>query len=212
MSIIYLLLAFCMSSYINASLIILDPAGDAKQTGRSIGETFERAITYRCAQELQQELHALCPSYVIELTREAGQEIKPLQNASFSNKLNPTLYVNICACAQHKDRAKPNITIYHLSLNDAFITRSHDLAFIPVDEAHRTHQNDSATYAKELFSQLDRYQTLFSAQGTYALPLQSLIGIQAPALCLELGLIESQDWKLLIKPLAASIAAILQFS
>lgn len=213
MSVIIFMLMLCMSSYAHDVTIILDPAGDSKQTGRTIGDTFERAITLNCAQELKRELEESLPSCTVAITRCSGQEVKPLSNASFSNKLSPTLYISIHAFAQPRD-TKPSLSLYQFSRGDDFVTKSYDLAFIPVDEAHRAQHEKSSQYAKKMLSNLSssQYQSIFIAHGLYKLPISPLIGIQAPAFSLELGLIEIQDWKLFIKPLAASIAATLKFS
>ena len=49
-------IVFCLKNTDNNFTIMIDPAGDAKNTGRQIDDTLERAVTLQFAQKLKSEI------------------------------------------------------------------------------------------------------------------------------------------------------------
>lgn len=186
--------------------IIIDPAGDAKQTGRIIGDTFERAITLEIAHALKDELEHSADDCAVIITRSPGDVVQPLQNATFANRLSPALYLSIHVFKSTDP--KPSLALYQYSLGDSFVTKSYDLAFVPYDHAHRTQGRQTAAYAQALYNSLNQsqYCSLLTVYNVVALPFAPLAGITAPALGLEIGIADSHDWHAIIQPLATSLA------
>ncbi len=189
--------------------IMLDPAGDAKQTGRIIDDSLERAITIQFAYALKEALESLLPNSAVIITRSPGEVVYPLQNANFANRLPLDLYLNINFFSEPEQ--KQTLYIYQFSLGDTFVTRSYDLAMIPFDKAHQNNGIKSSEYAQKLHDLItDTQNRIPFIHGPFKLPFMPLIGIQAPALGIEMNLIKKDDWHSYIKPLATSIATIVE--
>jgi N-acetylmuramoyl-L-alanine amidase len=208
-----LIIIFFISKSLDASVmtekqytIMLDPAGDAQRIGRVIGDSFERAVTLNIAKSLQNILHKSIPCTVI-ITRSPGEIIYPLQNANFANRLLIDLYLSIhCYYAPHE---KHTIAIYTLSRGDPFITSLPELSFIPFTKAHWQSSVQSTQCAHIMHTELQaHYAHQFELPSIAAIPLISLVGIQAPALSIELNIISSHA-DVYIEPLAKSIVQVL---
>ena len=119
-------------------LVMIDPAGHAKNVCRKLVEGYERAQTFKFAQSLSKGLQDKYGFRVI-LTRYPGEEIVDLQNASFANRLNVDFYLNINVYRQ--DSVKPKIFMYHLVYNPMvdLARRSFEpYTFIPINQVHFT--------------------------------------------------------------------------
>ena len=75
--------------------IMLDPAGDAKHTGRQIDDNLERGISLQFTEKLKQTLEKQHPEIHVVLSRFPGETIYHLQNANFANRLEVDFYLSI---------------------------------------------------------------------------------------------------------------------
>ena len=89
-----LLLAAKPRSHEPNPMILLDPAGHANYLGRKLKDGYERGATLHFAQELQKTLLTNHNLNVI-ISRRAGEIVYPLQIASFANRLQVSLIINI---------------------------------------------------------------------------------------------------------------------
>jgi len=190
--------------------IMLDPAGDAKHTGRQIGDSLERGISLQFAQELKKSLEQTYPNIRVILTRFPGETIFPLQNANFANRLDVDFYLSIHFYPE--TQTKPGMFLYYFSQNDEFITKMPDLFFCPYDQAHRINSTKTRNIAQTITTSLtnDTNKKLFAFHGIYGLPFRPLIGVKAPAVALEIGLKEKTEWKRYIQPITESLKAIIK--
>lgn len=188
--------------------IMLDPAGDAKHTGRQIEDSLERGITLQFTEKLKNILENLYPNIRIILTRFPGETIYPLQNANFANRLDVDFYISIHFYAENE--TKPNIFMYYFSYGDEFVTKITDLCFYQYDNAHRINGSITRKYAHEITTVLtnDENIKLFNFHGPYGIPFKPLIGIKAPSIAIEIGLKEKNMWQNYIQPIAESIKKI----
>ncbi|PKN03541.1 hypothetical protein CVU75_01660 [Candidatus Dependentiae bacterium HGW-Dependentiae-1] len=188
-------------------IIILDPAGDENHTGRVIENTFERGLTLQCAQALQQELETRIPNSTVILTRKTGKAVTTLQNASLANRMAADLYISIHFFQETS--VKPTVFLYQFSYNDDQLTLPATLAFYPYDQAHRIHSKQTSAWIGLLKALLtsDSYKKGCSIKGAFKIPFAPLIGIIAPAIGIEAGLIHANDWQLLVEPITQSIIA-----
>lgn len=192
-----------------SKLIMIDPAGHAKSPGRKLHKNYERAETYKCAEALKRSLEQNFHVRVI-LTRDPGDEIVPLQNASFANRLNIDFFLRINFYT--KDLPKPKLGLYNLVFDPIIDTVNRPFnpqAFIPVNQAHFKCVSLTKSLASQMTSLLGaaHYQKLFDIGQPCSLPLKPLVGITAPALLLEACLPWQDDqWNDLVTPLAESIA------
>lgn len=196
-------------------LIMIDPAGHAKNPGRRLHKGYERAETYKCAEALKNRLEKNFNVRVL-LTRAPGDEIVPLQNASFANRLNIDFFLRINFYIQEASR--PKIFLYQ-ELFDPIIDnvkRPFDpFAFVPVYQAHFKNIHQTKALANQLTSLLraEQHQKSFDVSGPYGIPLKPLVGIVAPALIVEMCLpSHDNQWESLIEPLAESIVLALDIN
>lgn len=208
MSIKHLFLSFLLAhTFTNAIpekryTIMLDPAGDARHTGRIIGTNFERAITYQIAQALQQLLQNNFACTVL-ITRSPGETVSPLQNANFANRLPIDLYMSLHC--YHAPLEKHTIAIY-LVAPPSTAAAAPSLAMTPLAHAHDQSWHSSKKYASHIHSALQAtYAHQFQLPPLVALPFAPLGGITAPALGIEINCIAPDNVTLYIEPLAKSI-------
>lgn len=189
---------------------MLDPAGDARETGRTIEDSLERAVTVQLVQELQEAIEFYLPNCKIIITRTPGEEVPQLQRANFANRLTIDLYININVVLAHE--RKPTLYVYQFSLGDISSAPSQELAMISYDKAHKKAAPQTTAYGKKITSFLSRkeYQRMFLTQNLYQFPFAPLMGIQAPALGLELSIPSKIEWKKFVNPIAQSIAFALE--
>lgn len=190
--------------------LMLDPSGDAKYTGRRIGNTFERSITMLIAQQLKEQLEEQYPSVSVTLTRTPGEAIYPLQNANFANRLPADLYINLSCFADSS--TKPTVYIYRYSNQLAFLPPPSLQTFIPYHQSFlvNAHITNAITHLlkKELSS--PEYQSSFTVKGVYSFPCKPLLGILAPAVIIECGITNQDQWHHYIPALHNSIATIIE--
>lgn len=189
--------------------VIIDPSGDAKHTGRVIQDTFERGITLQCAELLKKELNQTLPKVRVVLTRVPGETIQPLQNASFANRLQADFYISISFYLETD--IPSHISIFH------YITQQTDywhtyvpLSFYHVSQAHLINIALTQKLGKQLLTILQdkNINPFFKAQGLFAIPYKPLLGIKAPALAIEAGIRQKDDYKNIIQPLICFIKEI----
>lgn len=188
--------------------IMLDPAGDAKHTGRTLDDGFERGISLQCAEQLKTMLEQQFGVRVV-LTRFPGETLEPLQNANFANRLNVDLYISI-SCYQ-ETAVKPTLYLYYFC-NDEFAAPQNELGFYPFDKAHLANQQKTKSYlalAHDILNQ-EPITKKISIAGPFGIPFKPLLGIKSPAFSLELGLKTKDDIKNYVPLLTDCISAIIQ--
>ncbi len=189
---------------------MLDPAGDAYQRGRTLCNGYERGETLKCAEALKSVLHDRYFQEVI-IARTPGEEKLPLQVAAFANRMNVSLVINLSF--YHEESSKPKAYIYQLTYNPLvdFAPRSYKQPiFIPVEQAHYKNIHSTQSMAKKLQSFLTQHHSkLLDISGPFGIPIKPLIGITSPALLIEIGIHEDDQWKSLIEPLATGLFGLL---
>ncbi len=193
-------------------VIMLDPAGDARHTGRSIGDSFERGLTLQYAEHIKKQLEQQHPHVTVFLTRFPGDIVYHLQNASLANRLAVDLFISIHF--YQSNITKPKLYLYQFSYNDDFIQTTPELSLYPYDQAHLLQFDVTSTWIKTIHSSCRQatYQKLFDTTDIYKLPFKPLIGICAPSIGIEAGLKEKNDWQHYVAPLVDGINAIIQQS
>lgn len=191
---------------------MINPFGDAGNAGRLIDGCYERGLTLQCAEALKDAFKKnMVPARVI-LTRFAGERLEPLQSAHFSNRLQSDLYINI-QFYQEQDYASMTLYYYAQHPTDLWVQRTtKNLDFIPYDQAYRTTITLTRTWVTFLEKELNRFTHThnFRMLGTYPCPSKPLMGIQAPALTVEIGLQHKDDWKRFITPITSCLTKLIQ--
>lgn len=192
--------------------IMIDPAGDAQSTGREIQDTFERGITLQFAQELKQQLIERMPNIRVVLTRIPGEAIQPMHNAIFANRLQVQLYLRI---GFYHEKAMPSrmAIFYYCQDQTDYWHKFNPLQFYPYQQAHLMNLKLTEKFAQYFLQKLqnNNINSAFIPHNAFAIPIKPLLGIQAPALYIEAGLININDWKYLIKPIMMCIQEVLTY-
>lgn len=200
----------CFTHYtLRPFTIMIDPSGDAKHTGRTIQDTFERGITLQFAELLKKELNKAIPHIRVVLTRVPGETIQPLQNASFANRLQVDFYLSIYF--YEEEDIPTHITIYqYLTSQTDYWHNYNALSFYHINQAHLININATKVIGEKFVSILQDKEKnpTFLLQGFFAIPFKPLLGIKAPALALEAGISNNNNFKNLLQPLIACIQEI----
>ncbi|MBD3272972.1 hypothetical protein GF385_01315 [Candidatus Dependentiae bacterium] len=192
--------------------IMINPAGHAKNIGRKLVEGYERSVTFKMAEVLKQKLEERYGIRCV-LTRYPGEEIVDLQNASFANRLGIDFYLDLRIYRQ--EFIKPKIFIYNLVFNPIsdFATRVFDpYKFIPINQAHFFNINITKSYGLRIKESLTKKHNKrnFDCFGVFGVPLRPLKGIIAPALCVEIGICDQEQWKNLTEPIVESLGFLVE--
>lgn len=206
---LFLALATSACLHAKSKLIMIDPAGHAKDTGRQLHHGYERAETYKCAEAIKKGLERLDDVRAI-LSRTPGEELVPLQNASFANRFNVDLVIRLSFYKETTDKAK--IHVYHLQI-DALEDKGKtgNSPFTPINQAHIDNIQTSLNYAQKLVGALSdsSYQSLLTCTDPKGLPLKPLIGIVSPAILIEVGLPKDDQWQPMSEALISSLQKII---
>lgn len=185
--------------------VMIDPAGDARNPGRVIDDTYERSLTMQCAEELKQLLEAEPHKCRVILTRFPGEAVEPLQNVTFANRLGIDLYISLHFFEQKTET--PQIYFYTLLYDPAtdFVTKKGtSLELLPYDQAYKISLAKTKQYSTLAFTSCSQASKGFHAacHAPLPVPYKPLIGITAPAIGIEIG-IQSKNQGKLIAPLVA---------
>lgn len=195
----------CISTTVHTAnfTIMLDPSGDAKHTGRTIDNTFERGISLECAETLKQEITNYFPDTRVILTRVPGETLQPLQNASFANRLNIDLYLSLYFYEEQETSQRVTLYYYLNNKTTDFWHVPEQLFFYPAHQAYLLNLQTTKKLGERFLSILKNPNDIpfFKVNGLFGIPFKPLIGITAPALCLEIGLQNIKDWNYIINPI-----------
>ncbi|MFH1461893.1 MAG: hypothetical protein ABIF12_03035 [bacterium] len=187
--------------------VMINPAGHAKDVGRKLVEDYERSTAFKMAEVLKEKLQ---DEYGLRcvLTRYPGEEIVDLQNASFANRLGVDFYLDLRLFRQ--DIVKPKIFIYHLVYNPMvdLASRVFDpYKFISVGQSHFLNISNTQSYGRKIKDILTQeyYKKSFDCLGLFGIPIKPLVGLIAPAICIEIGICEQDQWQSLIDPIVKSL-------
>lgn len=191
-------------------IIVVDPAGDAKKTGRPIGDNFERGLTLQCAEKIKEVIEKQLPYVTIIITRLPGDVIYELQNASLANRIHAHLFVTINF--YQTEETKPTFYLYHFSNGNDFVQQSPFLSFDNYDQAYIINKKETAFLIHLCKEKLTaQYHHLFIVAGPYGLPIKALIGTIAPSIALEIGLKNKDSLQHYIDPLITTLITAIEY-
>lgn len=190
-------------------IVILDPAGDTKRTGRRIGDNFERGLTLQCAEKIKALIEEQAPYIKVIITRMPGDTVYELQNASLANRVHADLFINLNF--YHTQETKPTLFLYQFSYGNDFAQCQQGLIFNSYDQAHCINKEKTdiinQLFKKELSQQ--KYQSLCTISGPHHAPIKPLIGIIAPGITCDIGLKNKEAWSNYSDLLAQAIINVL---
>jgi len=207
-SFISLLFLFFAQIDAAANLVMISPAGDLNNPGRKLSDGYERGVAFQIAEKLK---NLLFEKYGIKavLTREPREAIVPLQNASYANRFNADFFLSIHVFKQ--ENPKPKVFTYYQMFNrvkDLAGFNVNSLEFVSIYESHYKNLKLTMSLAERMKNALidTKFDKIFDSFGPIGLPLKPLVGITTPAMVLEIGLCEENDWKNIVEPIAESLS------
>lgn len=198
--------------------VMLNPAGDAQNTGKIIGDGFERNLTLQIAQEIE-NFFKYDGSTKIILSRSAGESLEPLQNISFANRLNIDFYLDINVAQnsledknQNFDNNKKIFIYYHIinPVEDRWPKKFDNLSLISIDQIYLKNISKTIDFADIFSKTLKNYTKKISVYsgGPIGVPLKSLLGLNCPAISCEILVNSKFDIKEFIEPICQAIKKI----
>jgi len=189
--------------------IMLDPAGNGKNIGRSLHDNFERGATLQFAQELQKQLKIYYPQVNVIISRSSGQKLEKLQSASFANRLNVDLFLNLGFYKEHN--VKPNLFLYQFKNQSFFANHNQDfLHFYPYHQAFVFNYDKTKHIIGLMQKHLQHpdYKHYFTCHQSLEIPFKPLSGIISPAIGIEIGL-KHNGYEPYIMPIIHSLAEVI---
>ncbi len=190
--------------------IMLDPAGNTQDINRIVDHTNERSLTHSLCLSIKQKMESLHKDIRIIITHGYNDTIEPLQNASFSNRLQTNFYcaINI---AQTKN-STPSLSLYYLqrTIHENLHTKNSDVSFIFYRDAHKDNLLTTKKVVSKAYNALQQdYARYFKINQPLGYPCAPLVGIQAPALCIEATIIKKDAIESLVAPFITILEAAL---
>ncbi len=203
----WLLIASCLTIIqVDAFHIILDPAGDAKNTGRQLATCYERSITLQLCEVLKENILKQHPTCTVTITRTTGETRSQEQRAQMANQLNANLFVHI-SCFEDTS-LKPHVMLYYMSSNNLLYTPP-AYTLIPAHKGPDIALPNTKKFIRSMYTNLSK-QTFYTILNPYAIPDTRLASIMVPALTIEFGISRTMSWTSLIEPLSNTLILCIQ--
>lgn len=194
--------------------IVLDPAGDLRDAGRTLGDEFERTLTYRLAESLERAVSRMTTARII-IARHPGERRELFQTASYANRLPADLVLHLSLFPSQQER--PEFFVYALSYQpdvDVWMRISEPLLeFLPFHDAHRRVllRNYAAMTQLQASLQQQRVRGFILHEGRMV-PYKPLVGMTVPAVGIECGMRRSDQLEEIAAILSNALVALLEAS
>ena len=190
--------------------LMLVPAGDARNQGRSLEHQFESSSSMAYALNLKAAIEKTYPEIRVIISHKAGEIVQQFQIPTMANTVGIDLVMTINC--YHEPGPKPELYIYQFSYGADFVSKMTELSWYTIDSAYLFSKSRTHTWALDLIHGLDSaaYKALFTVHGPYRVPFKPLVGIKVPALGLEMSLQQDGDWTVFVDPIVASLDQIVR--
>ena len=188
--------------------IVVHPTGDARHTGRCMADGYERSYSSKIAhvvKKILQEEHA--QNITISITHGVADVVEGLDNANRVNQAQPNLYIHI-GCYPSTDQSLA-INIYTPSLDpwyvaDYLVTDKN--GWIAYEDVYKRHKRLTDEYAKKILSFLRVQPNKYGfISDVIACPYAPLLGIDAPAIAIEVAIRNDFDCAIYARALADAL-------
>ena len=185
--------------------VMLVPAGDARNQGRSLEHQFESSSSMACVESLKAAIEKTYPEVRVIVSHKAGEIVQQYQIPTMANTLGVDLVFTINC--YHEQGAKPELYVYQCSYGADFINKLSELNWYTVQSAYLFSKDTTHAWANIMVNKLnsDTCTSLFTIRGPFKMPFKPLIGIKVPAIGIEISLKQDDDWTSLVDPFVASL-------
>lgn len=185
-----------------ATTLIFDPAGDTKDPGRRIGDTYERTATLYLARHIKDHIEELNKKTIVLFSRLPGEHKDPIEKMRFVQQCNPDIFIHFAV--YQSTHIKPQIHFYYNAQNGQPVN-SHTL-LTPIAQAHTAYIPRSKELLDSIYTSLQiGTERICDLHRPIGIPCRLLNGISAPACIIEIGIKNTDDLEHCIAPLAESI-------
>lgn len=183
-------------------VVVIDPAGDARNTGRQLDDGWERGATFQCAQELQKRIESHGSAIRVVLTRMPGESLSQLQQAQLANQLQADLFISLNFYQERQ--LVPHWYMFMLDLGHDYLLKPRQYTCYYYDQAHLLCAQQTNCYAQRLLELSSRSDhTSLVMHKPHKAPLKMLMGVTCPAFAFDIGIQGNDSWKTLIDPLCS---------
>ncbi|MGP0069049.1 MAG: hypothetical protein ACLQGP_36295, partial [Isosphaeraceae bacterium] len=150
--------------------VLLVPAGDARNQGRSLEHQFESTSSMACVLSLKAALEKTYPEMRVIVSHKAGDIVQQYQIPTMGNTLGVDLVVTLNC--YHEPGPKPELFIYHYSYGADFINKLTELSWYTVQSAYLFSKDTTHAWASIMANKLnaDACTSLFTIRGPYKMP------------------------------------------
>jgi N-acetylmuramoyl-L-alanine amidase len=186
--------------------IVIDPSDAPRQ----LATAFARGATLQCAQEIQKYFKSQQQVHII-ITRTPGSHLSHENYAQMSNRFGARLYIHISFFQETE--VKPRLYLYYHDYGDIILQNSKEPVWYTYESAHHASQKCIKKYADLLTTKLHmEMHAKYHIFPVLGIPCAPLIGILAPALMIEIGLLQADAWQSCVQPLCCALEAIIQYA
>lgn len=200
---IWLLVAGCFIQPSVCSFhLVLDPAGDAKNTGRQLATCAERGVTLQLCEMLKESIIKEIPHCTVTITRAAGETRTQEQRAQIANQLQADLFVHISCFSDTVLR--PRLAFYYHAPSPIISPSLSLYTLIPAHKAHDLVSTETRHMVHSVYTTL-KGMIPYTLHAPAAIPDARLAGLTIPACTLECGITGDVPWTTLVEPLSNAL-------
>lgn len=189
--------------------ILLVPAGDAHNKGRSLIHQFESSCMMALAQEAKEAIENRHNAVRVLISHSPSDILQPWHSATMANTLDIDLVLSLHC--YHEQGPKPVVAIYTFSYGQDFVNKLIELSWQRAHNAYLFSSHTTQAWSSLLIKELQKpsFTTLYTVTGPFKIPFTPLIGIKVPAIGIEMSLKDDDAYKNFIEPLAQSLDPII---
>lgn len=174
--------------------------------GRKIENEFENAIALDWALALKHALINQFPFIQVEISHKSGEKIDQIESINNINKQNPDLTISFNL---YQTNGVPQVYLYYM-LSQVRAKSLKNLDFVPYNQAYIDSLEKTKDFSEKIFNSLKENRSdNYELKKLLGLPYKPLIGLQSPALGIELGTNSTKGWEITINSLILAIKNII---
>ncbi|OGB97000.1 hypothetical protein A3F06_01450 [candidate division TM6 bacterium RIFCSPHIGHO2_12_FULL_36_22] len=188
---------------------MLCPQGDSKVAGRTTPDGAERGVTRLWAEQIKKALEENNPNIRVVFSHNLGEHIGQKEKANFANRLQINLFISLLCYTT--DNLSISLYCYG-NKNSCMMVQPKKLSFCPYNLAYTFSASITPQYTNLIYNNFlhnPQLKNIAIQQPIYA-PLNCLMGIKAPAIAIEAGLKQSQDWRYYVRAVTEALHSLME--
>lgn len=179
-------------------------------SNRIIAKNYEWSLSYKASTLLQDILESHTSDFSFVVTPLSYTKLKIYDVLSFINSQQPSYCIILSFCEYKNGVASLRLYTPCYESPDTIKPPSSTLNFIPYQYGYRKNFFKSQLFANSLYSELSLSPAMFEMLPTKSAPLKVGIGIESPAILIEIGLHSTDNLSAVLTGLAQALTGVLQ--